>query len=348
MKKNIIKIIVFAAIFSVVWMGADYVLSRDWEIARNQPLKYQALESEKQLDVLYFGGSNTYKAIAPVVIWNEANITGYNLGYDGAHPMLFYYQLKYALKKQKPSLAVIDVSAIANPREPKGDTELPFRLLYVSMPDHEIREEFLKDMCERWNDVNPLEYHFPLMRYHERWSDLDQEDFDPDAKVFKYRSFLKGCTVGTDIRTYSFDDNFFRDDYEKAEEMHLEYLEKIYDLCTAEGINMMLLYNPRTYYFSAVEEAAEKFAQEHGIKLLSMASRERLDEAGILAEEDFYDGNHVNILGQKKFSEYLADFLKDNYVFVDHEKDDALCKEWNKEYEDYMKYYTKRIKSMKK
>lgn len=346
MKKYIIKIICFAAVFAVLWMGADYVLNNDWKLVGSMPVRYEDFENEKELDVLFLGASNIYAGASPAMIWEEAGITSFNFGTRSACPMLFYYQLRYALTKQKPSLVVVDVAGLSTAKDPAGESEMPFRKVYVSLPDAGLKAELLSDMCAHWEDVDPLIYYFPLLRFHERWDQLTEAAFNSELRANSYKDYGKGALYSNKIKRMTAEDDLFRYDGGGAKDVHMEYLEKIYDLCEENDIEMMLVSCPRIKVYYAVYSAAKDFAEKHGLNFVSFTSKEDLDAVGILPEEDFYDMKHMNILGQQKFSVYLADFMKEHYVFEDHSDDKELCTEWDSVYQDYLKYFNKQSVKM--
>ena len=346
MKKYIIKIICFAAVFAVIWMGANYVLNYDWKIVGNMPVRYDDYEDEEETDVLFLGASNIFADACPAVIWKESGITSFNFGTSSACPMLFYYQLKYALTQHMPKLVVVDISGLSTVKEPATKSEMPFRKVYVSLPDRGLKAELLADMQAHWDDVDPLVYQFPLFRYHERWESLTQEDFDGSLRTDSYRSFAKGAYYNDDVKRMSVEEDLFRYDRSSAQAVHMEYLQKIYDLCEENNIEMMLVSCPRIEVYYADYEAAAGFAEEHGLNFVSFTTSDDLAAVGILPEEDFYNIKHMNILGQKKFSEFLAAYFLEHYSFESHEDNQRLCDDWDKVYKDYQKYYKKHSKDM--
>lgn len=349
MKKRlslIIKIICFAAIFCLLWQGAQFVLDRDWDNSGMLALKYKAFSEEKKTDVLMIGASNIYAGAAPAVIWHESGITSYNFGVSSTCMMLCYYQLKYLLQDTHPSLVILDMSGVSTDKDPTSG-EMPFRKVYSSLPDEKIKAELLNDMCAHWEDTDPLLFRFPLLRYHERWEDLSEADFNEERRVKNYKPYSKGCYISIKQKKMDLPDDLFLYNRESALDVHMEYVQKIYELCESQGIELMLVSCPRIRVYYADYQAGKEFAESHGLNFMSFTTKEDLDRAGILPDEDFYDVKHLNILGEVKFSTYLADYLKTHYTFESNENDSELCADWDNTYAEYMKYYNKYCNNMK-
>ena len=347
MKKIIIKIICFAAIFFVLFHAAGSVFGMKWTKGEMMTERYSAYEKEGSVDVIYIGGSNIFAAAAPAVVWEESGITGFNLGASDFSMMLTYYQLKYALTEHTPSAVVLDVTGISVEKDPVNKSEAPFQKLMATIPDHGIRMELLSDMHAHWEDLDPVMYLFPLLRYHERWESLTEADFDPSIESSKYKEYSKGCYISAKVKKQDASGDIFQ--YSRnAVDDNLAYMQKICDLCDEKGIRLMLISCPNLESQISEHEAARTFAEENGLYYLEYASAEEIIDAGIDPEQDFYNENHLNIIGQKKFSSVLAQTLQEQFALPGHREDAALAEKWDETYEQYMEYYDKKYKKMTK
>ena len=346
MGKTVIRIICFVLIFTGLWTAAGFVLNHDWNIREYLPERYADLEQEKNLDIIMLGGSNVYSAVAPSVIWHEAGITSFNLGDPASCNMIFYYQLKYVLKHHLPSLVILDMAGLSTEKDPVS-AEAAFRRAYATMPDVEIQKQLLDDMYAHWPHTDRMAYLFPLLRYHERWDKLSEEDFNAKEREDHYKSYSKGCRFSLSVREFAMPEDLFRSDREQVMDVNMEYLEKIYSLCANNGIELLLLFCPRMELYDVDYVAAKEFSKEKGIRFLAFPTASELEGLGISATQDFLDTRHLNIRGQKKFSEYLAGYLAIHYTFGSHENDQELCDDWNKAYRRYKKFYKTHCDSLK-
>ena len=61
---------------------------------------------------------------------------------------------------------------------------------------------------------------------------------------------------------------------------------------------------------------------------------DQTDEMGIDITTDFYNRNHTNVHGSIKYTQYLSEYLIENYGFEDKRFDEAY-KSWDKGYKKY-------------
>lgn len=345
MKKAVIKSICFVAIFVLLFTIAGSVLEKDWTPVEFLPERYTALEKEEQIDIVFIGASNVYADVSPTVIWHETGLTGFNLGTSAVNMMLSYYQLKYVFTKYKPQLVVVDITGMAREINPTNK-EASYQKMVSTMPDLKIKWELLRDMMDQWEDVNPVMYLFPLLRYHERWEELTESDFDHSIAAEQYNAFGKGSYTRTKVEKQDFSEGTAIDEDEEGIAENTAYLMKIYQLCLENNAEIMLLRSPNMSVEIAECEQGEKLADENGWKYMFVTSVEEMTGMGIDPEHDFYNDKHLNILGQRKFSGALADFILQNYDLQTHQADASLTEKWNDSYEEYDSFYNENYEEM--
>lgn len=139
------------------------------------------------------------------------------------------------------------------------------------------------------------------------------------AKVTMYKDFLPPKT-------------------EETTPLHPES-EKCYrDLlsyCADHDIPLLLTANPNISIESLEEQVnyCQNIAAEYGIPFLNLNTPERWEEMGLDPECDFYNTNHINVNGAKKFTTYFAEYLSKQYELPDHRNDPAFAS-WNQMYEE--------------
>ena len=339
MKKYVIKIICFAAIFLILFTLAGSVLEKDWTKGEYLPERYIAYAEEESVDVLYMGASNIYADIAPVVIWHEAGLTGFNLGVSSSCMMLAYYQLEYALKEHKPSLVVLDVTGLSNGIDPSGEDEAAFQKIVSTMPDRSVKMELLCDMNTRYEDVNLTYFLFPLLRYHERWEELTEPDFNRKEAADTYKAFGKGSYIRSDLTDIKASDFEWITERNTIPDENTEFLEKIYGLCKDSGTELLLTFCPNMKGHYIDYQAGKRFAGNNGIGFIGFETVDDILAIGITPENSYYNVKHLNIRGQKVYSQYIADYISRHYSIAGHTGDDELSKKWDAAYEEYMAYY---------
>lgn len=104
----------------------------------------------------------------------------------------------------------------------------------------------------------------------------------------------------------------------------------------SEDVSILLVKSPLISLGDDVKEmnALIQMAEEYHVPLLDM--NQCVTEMGLDYRTDFYDTNHVNILGAEKYTHFLANYLTEHYDLPDHRGDDAYT-DWGSAYEDYTK-----------
>ena len=86
--------------------------------------------------------------------------------------MASYYLLEETLKYEKPKVVVFNVLAM------KYDEPQKEAYNRLNLDGMKLSKEKIKAVkASMMDDENLIEYIFPLLRYHSRWSELTSEDF---------------------------------------------------------------------------------------------------------------------------------------------------------------------------
>lgn len=342
------KCVLFLILFAIIWQALTRVLDYDVDQIEHLKLRYKQYKEEQSPDVLFVGASNTFADVAPAVVWSESGITSYNLGSSNNTSMLMYYQLQYAFKQHTPKLVVVDVSGISIERdllEHESANESMYRRMASTMPDFRIKSAIISEICKNYPNQDRLTYWFPLLRYHQRWDELFREDSNLVTAQDDYQDFRKGCHLNNTIRHQQWSvDSIIQDDQRMI--LYEEYLEKILTLCKNHDSKVMLVLYPKPELWYSDCVAAQRIAEKNEVPFLRFLDEKQISDIGIDFYTDYYDGTHLNLLGQEKFSRYFAHYLKKNYDFNNHNGNERLVEEWNQAYQDYMVYYKKNTKDM--
>ena len=193
-------------------------------------------------------------------------------------------------------------------------------------------------MRSRWDGVDWEMYLFPALRYHERWEDLSEGDFDRTLGPARYKSFRKGSSMYTKAQLKAnakfrvMSDAF-------AQEINLEYMEKIWELCEENSVQLMLLLSPNLRVYPEIISEVQKFADAHDLNFLYYGTKEEVLELGLKPERDFYDKVHLNIWGQRIYSGIMANYIQEHYSLESHKDDSSIRESWDQSYQDYLEFY---------
>lgn len=261
-------------------------------------------EEENTIDVLVLGDSETYTSISPMQLYQNSGITTYVCGQSQQRLCESYSLLKTALKTQQPKLVILETNTL-------------FRYKGQNV---EIEKELGEKVCSV----------LPIFRYHYMWKlPFDGEEAtNTQYKGFRLRDKIKAYSGG----------EYMVETEEIAEipEWNKSYMENIISLCEENDIELMLVSVPSPHNYNYKEHnALEQYAQENDLVYLDLNLKN--EELGMDWNKDTMDkGDHLNIYGAVKVTDYMTSYLQENYELEDHRQDENY-KEWGvlaKEYEE--------------
>ncbi|MBQ9348329.1 MAG: SGNH/GDSL hydrolase family protein, partial [Oscillibacter sp.] len=175
-----------------------------------------------------------------------------------------------------------------------------------------------------------VDYVFPILRYHARWSELQSTDFE---YLFKTKPVtFNGYYMRVDVRpaenipearplaNYDFGDYAWK------------YLYKMDELCREKGITLILTKAPSLwpYWYDQYDQQVADFAAEHGLRYLNFLQLQ--EETGIDYATDTYDaGLHMNLSGAEKLSRYIGRILSEEEKVPDRRGNARLDAVWEAE-----------------
>ena len=170
-------------------------------------------------------------------------------------------------------------------------------------------------------------YLLPLLRYHDRWYQLSEEDFrywftrDPVT----HNGYLMQTGVKPYVNPYM---ERPRTSYAFGENSWY-YLERIVSLCEEKGVQLILLKAPSMYpvWWDQWDAQIAEYAQAKNLPYLNMLDYQ--EEIGIDWNKDTYDaGLHLNVYGAEKASVWFGEILSETYAVPDRRSDAELNALW--------------------
>jgi hypothetical protein len=170
-------------------------------------------------------------------------------------------------------------------------------------------------------------YVFPLLRYHDRWSQLTAEDF---KYLFKKDQVSdNGYLMQTGVKP--FEDEHVQPplvDYTFGENSYY-YLDKMVELCKENGTQLVLIKAPSLYpvWWDEWDQQMVEYAQKHDLLYVNLL--EKQEEIGIDWSKDTYDaGLHLNVYGAEKLASYFGKILVEECAIPDHRGDAEVSAVW--------------------
>ena len=279
-------------------------------------------EERKDFDVVFVGDCEVYENFSPVVLWEDYGIHSYIRGSADQYIWQSYYLLEDTLRYEKPDVVIFNVLSL---QYNESQSEAYNRMSLEGMEWSPAKvKAILASMTE---EEHFLDYVFPILRYHSRWSQLTPADVEYlfTTKTVSHNGYYMRVDVrpaenvpgGRVLADYRFGDNAWK------------YLEMMADLCEREGIQLLLIKAPSLYpyWYDEWEAQVEDFARERGLPYLNFL--ELAEEIGIDYQTDTYDaGLHMNLSGAEKLSRWLGNYLTEELGLTDRRDDPELQAIW--------------------
>lgn len=321
-----------AALFLALLCGLLFLCSRvlmrkslygAWDMTNKIAGFYN--EPEDEFDVLFFGGSHAYASFSPLELWHETGVKSYVFATQQQPMWATYHYILEALKTQSPSLIVLEVQTMTLTEDYAEPS-----VVHSCLDDLPFSANKLALIGVSAAGTDRLEYLFPLVKYHERWSELRDCDFTfrrADARD-PYKGYVLLPETGFVPTRYE------APAYEVLpHQKSLDYLMKIVSLCRDRDIDLWLVKTPSNPEpeQQAVFRALERELAPEGLSLNDF-SRDP-DAFGLVLETDYYDQHHLNGVGARKFTDVFAALLTERCPALRTDPDDPR---WQADYAAYI------------
>lgn len=279
-------------------------------------------KDESEHEVLFIGDCEVYENFSPITLWEKYGITSFIRG--SAQQLIWnsYYLLEDALRYETPKVVVFNVLSLKY-NEPQSEAYNRMSIDGMKWSQSKI-DNINASMMQ---DENFVDYVFPLLRYHSRWSELTQDDF---THIFsKDLVTHNGYYMRVDVKPQGkFPSPTPLPDYTLGENA-MSYLQKMADLCKEKGIELVLIKAPTEFphWYDEWDAHMVDFAKENEVEYINYIPLQ--EEIGLDMSKDTYDaGLHLNTSGAEKMSEYFGAWLLENYDLTDYRTDEKHAALW--------------------
>lgn len=311
------KSIAFLMILVLVLAGANtillpktYINNSIWPSTSKFNQFYDM--DEDSIDVLFIGSSVVANAFSPQEIYDSYGIRSYNLASQQQSVFFNYFWLKEALKTQSPKVVVMDTKFLftLHPESPVNTTEGIGREIVDNMHWSKNKIDMIDALTDLDDSQSKLSFYLTNIRYHSRWTELDESDFNlslSDSDLLKGQSIITG--YGEDSYTPFVPENTeIRAELDPVME---EYFGKIADLCRENEIQLVLVSLPDVMT-DAMNNRLTDLASQYGINYYNFCTAAQYNAIGAqLPKENVVE--HENIWGAIKMSRYMASILQADY-----------------------------------
>lgn len=337
MKKiQVFRMIAFLLVVALLVSGLTAValMQPDFSQTAQRYDDFKDLE-ENTVDVIFTGTSGIDRYWIAPKAFEEYGMTAYNLSSDAQPTWLVKNVLEEATKTQSPKLVVIDTRAFTTKYGKQiGNIEIGARYLtdgdcfsFKNRIDAIERTLVALKTIKPEKDFDRKTFYLPLIKHHGAWANI--QDF-----VDEYSYSVMGyymCSIRTPVTTKEIED--FSYETTQVGEMHpiaQGYLYELLDYLDTKDYEVLFLNTPqgRSEGEMRTVNAVTQVLESRGYKHLVCYVDETYDKS-----KDFYNQGHVNFHGAEKFTDFFAQYLKDNYDLEDH-RDDERCQQWYGHYDE--------------
>ncbi len=275
-------------------------------------------EPKNTIDVLLIGSSATYSGFSSAYAYEKYGFTSYPYALGGATCTMWKPALQDTLRRQKPKLVVVDVFGGGYDAEmvrTRCNQVYTIMAHYPLSPEKVSMAREIERNIDRTSVASLL---FPILRYH--------TNIAPNLRKIKPRlraefygpSPLKGIETKTRIRILrKIDNSAFETGTKELEGGSERVIREFLDYCKEKDINVLFVKYPLVLKKNEPEEIdvtlranrVDEIAEEYGYQTLNM--QKEFYEIGLKEIGDFYNHGHPNVYGQKKVTEYLGRYIRD-------------------------------------
>ena len=308
--KNIAQVCGVIALTCLLLYGA-VILTRpktvDYEVAAIEAFHEMP---DFTIDVIAYGSSHMWQGLRAGQLTEKYGIEAYNYANAWQHLNTTTLFVEDSLITQKPKVAIIDTYKF---NQLLSDIDMNGEIYYTRfLKGTPSRKRFLQD-CFKGDLERKLSYIFPFIAFHQDWTEASETTFtrrpeDLVADFVEMRGYHRKVKPQTVDLHYDPDIKQLKFSEEAIKE--LDYMISLFEDSGTKVIFVTIPYEGDLTYRDAITE----YAALHDIPYLNLM--ENIDEIGLDGEKDFTDKEHLNEPGATKVTDFIGEYLKENYPEV--------------------------------
>ncbi|MBQ2004925.1 MAG: SGNH/GDSL hydrolase family protein [Peptococcaceae bacterium] len=332
--KNVIKVVCYGLIFCVLFINLQGVFQAKWEEDTCSYERIKQFYNTEPIDVVFIGSSHIHYSVNPLLLYKGQGISSHNFSSAGQDSSIAFLYVKEALKKD-PKVIVLDVLglkfwAISESQHRKGIDPLPISIDKLRQVQYIFsRNEKYQQNVEYGSFVS---YIFPFLRYHDRWKELQQEDFDLENNIYvdAYHGYAPHYqTVKADFSEYNKMPNIKPELLNEQKQLY----KQIVQICEENNVELLLVKSPSPLWRAEYHQIIMEWAEEFNVPFIDYNNY--MEELNIQAGKDFCDEtSHLNDIGATKMTIHLGEYLKQKYNLTDH-RGEAEYASWDDDWNIY-------------
>lgn len=310
---GVLRVLLFLAIFAVLFFFANKIL-----FLKSDSQYYLASANEEPgtVDMATIGSSHVYHALYSMQLFRDYGIASVNQGISGQKLDLTTVTAEEVIRRHHPKMLVMDVYQAT--RKTRSTTGTAHKM-FDNMLDLPLK---FRTVTRIYSPKHWEEYLLPFSLYHNRWEEINGDDFKPVDLLCK--GSLEEVTHAFRGKKSKLLSEFrLIDRTEKGEIAPdaLAYLEQVRDLCRENNVELLLVVLP---YIAPEEDQLvfnriEDWCGENRIGYVNYLYL--MDEIGFDLETGMRDQGHINYFGGRVMTDVLGKYLTENYDLPDRRGD---------------------------
>lgn len=321
-KKRIIKIVAFAAIFLILFTAvSEGMVVSDIKSLTNIKGFYK--EPKDTLAVCLIGASETYTGYSAPLAWEEHGYTSYALSVAGVPGNLYKSIMKEAVRTQHPKLVVFEINGFLQ-EDSYFDRVGKMHTWLDNIPWSKNKMETIEELIP---EEEQYSYYFKIATHHDNWKDPKSVVKNAMTKLAIYHN---GPTIAKGFGTVTGKMNKPNSGKQTIHftEKSKGYLDDLLQACKEEGVEQVLFVrfpHERRLQNPEVLDEVASYIEANGYPFLNLNNS--FDELGIDELHDFYNAEHLNVYGMEKLTTYLGNYITEHYD-VTSSHSDEVCRQW--------------------
>lgn len=342
--KTILVILSFVLVCFAIAYCLNDILRKKWNYtahAAQQIMQGYYEEKDHTIDVLCLGSSALRNGISGLEMYHDYGFTTYSRATSVQLPVISYYLLQETLDKHDIKAVVIDGATLTNTLlsgYSKEDIVGKIHEAVDYMPMSTHRTNLIREIVKMDLNVSLTDFLIPLYAYHDRWAELNKDDFT--YRQWQEDYFYKGQNPRIITYAHSFDSKYMTEEDEAPDAVWIKedsaaWFDKLIQLCREKGIEIAMIKVPSEGWTLQYSRILQDYADSRSVKFIDFNMLDIQEEIGFNPKEDYCDSaGHLNVTGAKKLSEYLGKYLTSVCSFEDKREDPAYAS-WNDDYDKY-------------
>lgn len=309
------KLVCFVLIFLIAYEGISYLTYPSNTITECWEGFYK--QEKNSINTLIVGSSHAYASFSPEIVSEYTDGKAFILASNSQAVTQTYYNVKEALKYQKPKRIILEAFSINNNDNWKKDGDKDWKK--ESNIDG-MRDGFTKlEAVIHQYDVQNWAYAFvKLGRCHSNWKDsgLIRQNWERSRQSMEeYNGFQPSTSSMSPETIEKYGERKYNKKYVfRISDSNREYFHKLAALCRENDIELLVVMAPmydkliQSFDYSKQQQAIQSLVEEENLVYIDCnLAYEEIGLEAIDFEDAYNDYHHLNLQGAEKVTTYVME-----------------------------------------